>query len=86
MASSIEQLEYLRQSGLPGPQAEAVLRVIEQQAEASLLRNWMTETFATKLELAEMNGELIKWLVGVAVTATGIALAVVYFLLGHLNP
>ena len=85
MESSIEHLEYLRPAGLPGSSAEAVLRVIEPQAETSLLRNWMTEIFATKLELAEMKSELIKWLVGAAISATGIALAEVYFLRGDLK-
>ncbi len=97
---SIEQLDYLRQSGMPGPQAEAVLRVIEEQRvelatrqDIAELRQWSAVTFATqvqiaemKIQMAEMKVELIKWMVGLGFSFAGLVLAGVYFILGHFKP
>jgi len=79
----MERLVMLRESGMPAPQAEAVLRAVEQAAEASLLRDWMLDTFATKVELAEVKADLVKWMAGLGVTIAGLSLAGVYFLLAN---
>ena len=83
MATSMERLEMLRESGMPAAQAEAVLRAVEEVSEASLLRNWMVDTFATKVELAEVKADLVKWMAGLGITIAGLSLAGVYFLLAH---
>ena len=79
----MERLVMLRESGMPAPQAEAVLRAVEQVGEASLLRDWMLDTFATKVELAEVKADLVKWMAGLGVTIAGLSLAGVYFLLAN---
>ncbi len=71
---------------MPPLQCEAVLRVIETHSEAALLRRWLADTFATKLELAEVKADLVKWMFGMGMMAVGLGLAGVYFLLGHLKP
>lgn len=86
MATSMEHLEMLRDAGLPGPQAEAVLRAVEETNEAALLRNWMVDTFATKLEMAELKADLIKWMAGLGVSIAGLSLGGIYFLITHLKP
>jgi len=93
MASSIEQLDYLRQSGMLGPQAEAVLRVIEERRvelaarqDIAELRQWSAVTFATQVQIADMKVELIKWMVGLGFSFAGLVLAGVYFILGHFKP
>lgn len=70
-----------REAGMPSEQAEAVLRVVEEANTASLLRDWMLETFATKVQLAEVQADLIKWMAGFWMTCIGLTLAGVYFLL-----
>lgn len=69
---------------MPDAQAEAVLRVVEENSEAAVLRDWMMDTFATKLELAEMKAELVKWMAGLGVTIAGLSLGAIYFLLARL--
>ena len=83
MAISMEHLVMLRDSGMPSPQAEAVLRAVEEANEASLLRNWMIDTFATKVELAEMKADLVKWMAGLGRMISGLSLGAIYFLLAH---
>ena len=83
MATTMKSLEILRGTGLPSHQAEAILQVVEEQNEAALLRNWMVDTFSTKLELAEVKAELVKWMAGFGLTTVALILAGVYFILGH---
>ncbi|HYR57435.1 MAG TPA: hypothetical protein VEO95_02350, partial [Chthoniobacteraceae bacterium] len=85
---------------MPGPQAEAVLRVIEEprvelatRQDIAELRQWSVVTFATqvqiaemKIQMAEMKVELIKWMVGLGFSFAGLVLAGVYFILGHFKP
>jgi hypothetical protein len=91
--SSIEQLQLLREAGLGQAQAEAILLVVEQKHEdlstkedINQLRQWSLVTFSTQAQLAEVKVDLIKWLVTLGVSATGIGLAGVYFLLAHFKP
>lgn len=93
MASSIEQLQILRESGLGQAQAEAILLVVEQKHEdlatkedINQLRQWTLITFSTQTQLAEVKVDLIKWLVGTGLSVTGTVLAGVYFLLSHFKP
>lgn len=91
--SSIEQLQLLREAGLGQAQVEAILLVVEQKHEdlatkedINQLRQWSLVTFSTQAQLAEVKVDLIKWLVTLGVSATGIGLAGVYFLLSHFRP
>ncbi len=86
MASTVELLERLRNAGLTAQQAEAVLAAIEDAGNAKLYREVITETFATKVDLAEVKVDLIKWMVGVGVSVLGIGLAGVYFVVGQIVP
>lgn len=83
MATSMKSLETLRGSGIPSHQAEAILQVVEERSAAALLRDWMADTFATKLELAEVKAGLVKWMAGFSLTSIGLTLAGVYFLLSR---
>lgn len=47
------------------------------------MRSWMTDTFATKIDLARAESRLVGWMLGVGVGLAGLTLAGVYFLLNH---
>ncbi len=50
------------------------------------LRQWSLNTFSTQVQLAEVKVDLIKWMVGMAISTVGLGLAGVYFLLSHFKP
>jgi hypothetical protein len=93
MASCVEQLQLLREAGLGQAQAEAILLVVEQKHEElamkediNQLRQWSLVTFSTQAQLAEVKVDLIKWITGMGLSAIGIGLARVYFMLAHFKP
>jgi hypothetical protein len=56
------------------------------KGDVNELRQWSLITFATQVQLAEVKVDLIKWIVGMAISTIGIGLAGVYFLLSHFKP
>ena len=72
--NTIEQIQKLRKVNFTEEQAEAVIEIVEQQAQIiqdqsnkiSLLEN---KEIATKRDLAELKLDLVKWMIGIIATA-----------------
>jgi tRNA U34 5-carboxymethylaminomethyl modifying GTPase MnmE/TrmE len=59
---------------------------IATKEDINQLRIATLNTFSTQVQLAEVKVDLIKWMVGMAISTVGLGLAGVYFLLSHFKP
>jgi hypothetical protein len=77
MIDTLKLSKRLQEASLPKNQAEAVA---EGLAEA------LKENFVTNVELQKLRVELIFWIIGTQVLATGVVLGAMKFFFEHYKP